>query len=210
MSLPGNILGLGSLIDITLTYKVHINTIVHKAFVRLRLLLKCFRTRDKNILTRSYCTYVRPTLEYCSPIPIWSPHIKQLVNRKSNAQKYLTGAISGFSLTVADYNYEGLKTPEHRRPVNDLSLCYKIVHGLVQCTIPGFPSFLASRTRGHPLGYAKGDVPPNTGTSSSLTESLNPGTLYPSYWTSLTPQHHLLSNPAFHSLTSINTLILIK
>ena len=117
--------------------------------MRLRLLLKCFRTRDKNILTRAY---IRPILEYCCS-PIWSPHSKQLVLKIERAQKYFTGAIPGFRALSYHSRLQllGLKTLEHRHLVNDLCLCYKIVNGLIQCRIPEFPSFLASRTRGHPL-----------------------------------------------------------
>ena len=66
-----NIRDLGVLIDSKLNFKAHIKNIIHKAFIRLRLILKCFRSRDKRILTRAYCTYVRPILEYC--FPVWSP-----------------------------------------------------------------------------------------------------------------------------------------
>ena len=55
LPLSDNTRDLGVLIDNKLTYKAHINTIVHKSYVRLRL-LKCFHTRDKNILTSAYCT----------------------------------------------------------------------------------------------------------------------------------------------------------
>ena len=79
ISFTDNIRDLGVLIDSKLTFKAHINNIIHKAFIRLRLILKCFRSRDKRILTRAYCTYVRPILEYCSPV--WSPQ-KQAAHNK--------------------------------------------------------------------------------------------------------------------------------
>ena len=35
---------------------------------RSRMILKCFHSRDRVLLTKAFCTYVRPILEYCSPI----------------------------------------------------------------------------------------------------------------------------------------------
>ena len=46
-------------------------SIVHKAVNRSRLILKCFHSCDRVLLTKAFCTYVRPILEYCSPV--WSP-----------------------------------------------------------------------------------------------------------------------------------------
>ena len=116
LSLSDNARDLGVLIDDILTYKAHINTIVHKAFVRSRL-HKCFRTRDKNVLTRAYCTSVRPILEYCSSI--WSPHSKQLALKIERAQKYFTGAIPGFRALPYHSRLQVLGLL-HRLLVNDL------------------------------------------------------------------------------------------
>ena len=47
ISFTDNIRDLGVLIDSKFTFKAHINNIIHKAFIRLCLILKCFRSRDK-------------------------------------------------------------------------------------------------------------------------------------------------------------------
>ena len=44
-----------------------------------------------------------------------------------------------------------LQTLEHRRLIHDLCLCHKILHEFIHCTIPKFPVFMSSRTRGHTL-----------------------------------------------------------
>ena len=151
ISFTDNIRDLGVLIDSKLAFKAHINKIIHQAFVRTRLILKCFCSRDKRILTRAYCTYVRPILEYCSPV--WSPHNKQLITKIERVQRFFTRTIPG--LRTLPYMIRlhklGLKTLEHRRLIHDLCLCHKIIYNFTHCTIPKFPNFLLSRTRGHTL-----------------------------------------------------------
>jgi len=57
-----------------------ISLAVRKAVIRSRLILKCFSSRNKDLLLKAYITYVRPILEYCSPV--WSPHLKYLINKQ--------------------------------------------------------------------------------------------------------------------------------
>lgn len=63
---------LGVLIDSKLSFNSHISLIVHKAHVRAQLILRTFTSRHCDLLTRAFTTYVRPLLEYCSPV--WNPH----------------------------------------------------------------------------------------------------------------------------------------
>jgi hypothetical protein len=52
-------------------YRFH-RKIVAKASCRAKLILKCFRSRDSQLLVRAFCTFVRPLLEFSSII--WSPY----------------------------------------------------------------------------------------------------------------------------------------
>ena len=151
ISFTDNIRDLGVLIDSKLTFKAHINNIIHNSFIRLRLILKCFRSRDKRILTKAYCTYVRPILEYCSPV--WSLHNKQLITKIELVQRFFTKAIPGLRTLPYKSRLQklGLKTLEHRRLIHDLCLCHKILHEFIHWTIPKCPVFMSSRTRGHIL-----------------------------------------------------------
>ena len=67
---------LGVYHDSRLKYDEHISNIVHKAFSRSVLILKCFHSRDYRLLTLAFSTYVRPLLEFSSQV--WSPHYKIL------------------------------------------------------------------------------------------------------------------------------------
>jgi len=57
---------LGVTIDCNLKYSKHIDNIVGRARQRVRLLLKCFVTRDADTLLRAFMVYIRPILEYAS------------------------------------------------------------------------------------------------------------------------------------------------
>jgi len=57
---------LGVHMDIDLKLTEHISKIVHIGHSRAALILKCFHTRNPNLLVKAFCTYVRPVLEYCT------------------------------------------------------------------------------------------------------------------------------------------------
>ena len=63
---------LGVSYDNHLNFKSHISRIVKKAAGRAKCILKCFVSRDKLLLTRALCTFVRPLLELSSVI--WCPY----------------------------------------------------------------------------------------------------------------------------------------
>ena len=62
---------LGVTMDNQLVFDQHVANIVHTASTRVFLILKCFLSRDRGILVKAFVTYVRPILEYCSPV--WFP-----------------------------------------------------------------------------------------------------------------------------------------
>jgi len=77
----------GIIVD-SLKFDKHISLIVHKAMNRSRLILKCFHSHDRVLFTKAFCTYVRPILEYCSPV--WSPYFKYLITKIEHVQRYFT------------------------------------------------------------------------------------------------------------------------
>ena len=77
-TIGGQILGqsnetgdLGIIIDNKLNFNSHVSAVAHKAHVRASLILRKFVSRDIDILTKAFTTYVRPILEYCTPV--WLP-----------------------------------------------------------------------------------------------------------------------------------------
>jgi hypothetical protein len=122
---------LGIIIDQRLTFTSHINSIVTRAHARASLIHKCFLSRDRTTLTRAFCMYVRPMLEYaCS---LWLPHHIAYIRKIESVQRRFTKRFPG----LAEYNYSSrlalldLDSLELRRLRQDLILVYKIVFRLV-------------------------------------------------------------------------------
>jgi len=90
---------LGVHMDTDLKFTEHISKIVHTGHSRAALILKCFHTRNPDVLVKAFCTYVRPILEYCTPV--WSPHNIGLVDKIEKVQRRFTKRI--FCLSNLSY-----------------------------------------------------------------------------------------------------------
>ena len=109
-----------------------------------------------SILCKAFTTYVRPMLEYCSPV--WSPVAVTLISQLESVQRRFTERLPGFQTLPYDERCAllGLDRLELRRLRADLILCYKIIRGLVLLSPNSFFTFISnSRTRGHSLSPRK-------------------------------------------------------
>jgi hypothetical protein len=143
---------LGICMDFSMSFSEHINSLAVRAKQRASLLLKCFLSKDPSMLTKAFTVYVRPLLEYCSPV--WSPCTVSNINKLESVQRAFTKRLTG----MRNLSYEnrlkalGLERLELRRLHIDLVTCYKIVNGLVSIPFESFFEFNVHRdTRGHPL-----------------------------------------------------------
>ena len=143
---------LGVYIDSNLKFNSHIDHVVRTASIRARLIHKSFFSRDQTLLCRAFCVYVRPILEYCSPV--WSPYRKHQIAKLERVQRQFTKAIH----PVRHLSYParlaalGLRSLEHRRLVADLCLCYKMINGMIDSEVKEHFQFMGeTRTRGHDL-----------------------------------------------------------
>ena len=93
LPLVDSVKDLGVMVDHHLKFDIHISLAVRKVMLRSRLILKCFSYRNKDILLKAYITYVRPILEYCSPV--WLPHLKTLIYKIESVQKFVTKRLPG-------------------------------------------------------------------------------------------------------------------
>jgi len=102
--------------DCRLKYDKHICLIVHNAYKRALLILKCFHTRDREILKLAFCTYVGPLLEFACHI--WSPKYRYLIDKIESVQIFFTRKLHGLSnLSYLDrLHVLGLETLEHPPP----------------------------------------------------------------------------------------------
>ena len=85
---------LGVSYDNNLQFGPHISHIVSKAALCAKLILRCFQSRDPRLLTRAFCTFVRPILEYCSVV--WSPMLKRDIHKIETVQQRFTKCLNGW------------------------------------------------------------------------------------------------------------------
>ena len=79
---------LGATIHTNLKFQEHINQITKQANQRANLIHRCFISRDLSNFTRAFITYVRPMLEYNSPV--WSPFTKHMIEAIEAVQRSFT------------------------------------------------------------------------------------------------------------------------
>jgi len=146
---------LGITVDSNLNFNQHISLIVHKAHQRANLILKCFQSRDRKLLLKAFCTYVRPLLEYCTPV--WSPHHSYLVHKVEGVQRSFTKRIHGLkTLSYIDrLDKLAIDSLERRRLNQDLLLCYKLLHNLCDSSIAKLFKPGNAVTRGNGFKLAK-------------------------------------------------------
>ena len=82
--------------DKTLTYSNHCNIICDKANARANLILHIgsFRSRCVEVLVKVFVTFVRPLVEYASPV--WSPRLAWVRAMAERVEKRFTKRLAGF------------------------------------------------------------------------------------------------------------------
>ena len=141
---------LGVIIDTNLKFKNHIHDIVNRALLRSSHIFRCFLSRNTANFLRAYKTYVRPLVEYVSTV--WSPSEIALIDSLESVQRRFAKRLPGLStMSYSDRLINlNLQSLEHRRLINDLVMCYKIIHGLVDVDSSEFFTFSSNSTlRGH-------------------------------------------------------------
>jgi hypothetical protein len=132
--------------DDRLSFSPHVSKIVAKASYRAKLILKCFRSRDSQLLVRAFCTFVRPLIEISSII--CSPYTAIDTNPIESVQILFTKAIKNlrFSTYKDRLVILGLDSLQCSRVKADLVFYYKLIHGPVNIGATKFPT-LASNTQ---------------------------------------------------------------
>ena len=114
------------------------------------MIYKGFVSRDKIMLSKAYTTYVRPLLEYCTPI--WAHTYVTDIVKIEKVQKYYTKRISSISNLSYKQRLQCLKLDslELRRLYFDRRMVYKIIHGLIDVAFDDIFTFSPNRsTCGH-------------------------------------------------------------
>ena len=142
---------LGVKVDSKLRFQKHVSAITSKAHQRAALILRCFKSRDPNLLFRAFCVYVRPILEYCSSV--WNPVYKCDIFMLEAVQRRFTKKLSGcHSLSYSNRLLKlGAESLQLRRLKADLVLMYRSLFGLVNIDTTNLflPACSTYNTRGH-------------------------------------------------------------
>jgi len=129
---------LGIFVDANMCFKAHINVIIAEAHLRANQIIRCFLSRDIESLTRAFVTYVRPLVEYCSPV--WSPSIIGQIKRLESVQKVFSKKLPG----MRHLSYEerlsvlNLESLEVMRVKIELVNCFKTLKDLRELRLVDF------------------------------------------------------------------------
>ena len=123
----------------TLSFSLHISTVVNKAFRMFGFIKRTMKPFNNTFLLKVlYNAYIRSCLDYCSPV--WCPNNKCMTNKLERVQKKFVKFLCFLnSVDYSNNRYEELckhfqlTTLEQRRKITDLVLFHKILHGKVKC-----------------------------------------------------------------------------
>jgi ribonuclease P/MRP protein subunit RPP40 len=159
---PVSIRDLGIIITPNLKSTVHCSLIAKDAMIRCARIFRTFKTADRDVLLRLYTTFVRPMLEYATPV--FSPYQVGDIKKIESVQKYFTRQIFKRSFPERSRTAYanrllllGIPSLEMRRVRADLVMCYKIVHKEVDVNRDAFFRIKVRGNNGRALSI---DVPP--------------------------------------------------
>lgn len=141
---------LGVYFESNLSFKSQVSHVVTTAKQRIFLLFRCFLTKDIKSLLLGFKSYILPIVSYCSSV--WSPSSVGDILLLESVQRVFTKKIPGFENKSYFERIKSLNLPtlELRRLYSDLTLCYKILHGLIAGPPENYGLVLAGRqSRGH-------------------------------------------------------------
>lgn len=120
---------------------------VKKANSTLGFLRRNLRISNEQTKSTAYFSMVRPIIEYCSTV--WNPHTKEYVNKvemvQRRAARYVTNRYHNTSSVTSMLDHLEWESLESRRAKNQLTMLFKIIHGLVD--IPACDYLVPASTR---------------------------------------------------------------
>ena len=131
-----------------LSFSHHCAVVGKKAATVANLLLRSFRCKNPELYATAFDTYVRPILEYASPV--WSPRFKKDINHVENVLKSYTKRVC-HRCNISNNDYEArlnllnLECLSCRRAKFDLVMLYNICHNNVNLKFTDF--FITTQTQ---------------------------------------------------------------
>jgi hypothetical protein len=155
LNLTNDCRDLGVLFQSSLKPSIHCSKIAKQANARSKLILKSFLSHNYSTLIKAFKTFVRPILEYASPV--WSPSLIKDINIIEHVQSSFTYNVCVLcNLPYMSYDqrleYFNLERLELRRVHFDLIELYKIVNKYTVSNLHNalqFCNLATHNTRGH-------------------------------------------------------------
>ncbi|MCW4309230.1 MAG: reverse transcriptase family protein [Candidatus Thiodiazotropha endolucinida] len=138
-------------VDLTskLSWNTHIDRIVKKGNCMLGFLQRNLRINNQDTKASAYFTIVRPIVEYCSTV--WNPHTSQAKDKiemvQRRAARYATNRYRNKSSVTDMLETLSWETLETRRTKAQLTMMFKIFHGLVDIPAAAYLTPASTRTR---------------------------------------------------------------
>ena len=153
---PDQVKDLGVFIDSSLSFSKHIAATCSKARSRCSLFLKSFISRDLFSMKQFYISYIRPLLEYSSPV--WSPITQGDINALESVQRFYTNRVPCCTFLPYKRRLEilAIDSLQKRRQIADLVCLFSIINGSTNTFLHPYLNFeLPSITRSHNLRICK-------------------------------------------------------
>ena len=141
---------LGVVVTLPYSFKSHVDMIVSRAFSKLGIINKIFKTRSKKAILQLYKAFVRPSVDYASII--WSPYTESSIYNIERIQRRLCRLIPGLgNMAYRDQlDSLGLMSLRARRLRFQLITLFKLYKGYLNLDFYSFFDVRDSRTtRGH-------------------------------------------------------------
>uniref|UniRef100_A0A7E4VI15 Reverse transcriptase domain-containing protein n=1 Tax=Panagrellus redivivus TaxID=6233 RepID=A0A7E4VI15_PANRE len=140
---------LGVTISSDMNFTSQIENVVCRANRKMFSILCFLVTKNPTVLTKAFTVFVRPLLEYATPV--YNLKLKRLVNLFEKPQRTFSKIVAKRSKHVSlSYlercNLLHLKTLEHRRTTCDIAYAFKIINHLCAAS-PKLIHFQSSKSR---------------------------------------------------------------
>ena len=142
---------LGVELQSNMSWNKHIDQTIKKGNSMLGFLRRNLKVSNEETKTAAYLSLVRPVLEYCCSV--WSPYTQDYINKlemvQRRAARYVTNRYRNTSSVTSMLEHLEWETLETRRAKYQLTMMFKIIHGLVDIPADDHLTAASTRTRAH-------------------------------------------------------------
>ena len=140
---------LGVELQPNMSWNRHMDQAVKKANSTLGFLRRNLRVSNEQTKSSAYFSMVRPIVEYC--LTVWNPYTTEYIKKVEMVQRrsarYVTNRYHNTSSVTSMLDHLEWESLEARRAKNQLTMFFKIIHGLVDIPASDYLVPASTRTR---------------------------------------------------------------